>query len=410
MTTPEILSPAGNEEKMQAALRYGADAVYLAGKAYGMRASTDNFTPDEMRRAVAWAHEKNKKVYVTVNTLPREDELPALCAYLGDLGEIAPDALIVADLGVFEMAKKYAPRVPLHVSTQAGCVNSASVNFWYGMGARRVILARELSLSEIRAIRRATPPDVELEVFVHGSMCVSFSGRCLLSNYLTGRDGNRGQCAQPCRWNYALRAYALEEEKRPGSFLPVEEHGGETFVMSSRDLCMIGHMEDLLEAGVSSCKIEGRAKSACYAAVTANAYRLAADAAAAGRPFDPALLREVESVSHRTYDTGYFYADPRRDAETVAADGYLREKAWLATVLDYDPASGTALCRQRNKYIAGQPLEVLTPGRTGVAVTPSALTDPDGAPIDSTPHPGMLFRLALPIPVMPGDLLREADD
>jgi len=403
---PEILSPAGNPEKLEAALRFGADAVYLAGNAFGMRAGAGNFTDEEMRTAVAHAHAQGAKVYVTVNTMPREYEFPQLVAYLERLRDIRPDALIISDLGVMDEAYRRLPEIPLHVSTQASCVNAASLAVWQRLGATRVVLARELSLEEIRQIRRNAPKDLELEVFVHGSMCVSWSGRCLLSNYLTGRDGNRGQCAQPCRWNYTARQYGIVEEKRQGEMLPVEEDGGETFILSSKDLCMVDHMEDLLEAGVDSFKIEGRMKSAYYTAVITNAYRMARDEALAGKPFDPVWLREVDSVSHRTYGTGYFYSDSRRDANVSVQTGYIREKAYLATVLSYDSESGEALCVQRNKYTMGDPVEILTPGRPGRLLHPDALYDESHTPIPSAPHPSMKFYLRTGEPVSAGDILR----
>lgn len=403
---PEILSPAGNPEKAEAALRFGADALYLAGRAFGMRAGAGNFTDDEMQKTIKAAHAVGAKVYVTVNTMPREYEFAALRTYLKRLGEIGPDALIISDLGVMAEAARLLPGMPLHVSTQASCVNAASLAVWQQLGACRVVLARELSLDEIVAIRRAAPPELELEVFVHGSMCVSWSGRCLLSNYLTGRDGNRGECAQPCRWNYTAHNWGLVEEKRPDTLMPIEEDGGETFIMSSKDLCMIEHMDELCAAGIHSFKIEGRMKSAYYTAVVTNAYRMARDAALAGEAFDPRLKREVESVSHRTYGTGYFYSDSHREANVSEQSGYIREKAYLATVLSYDGETGEALCIQRNKYTLGEALEVVSPGCVGRPLAPSALFDEAHTPIISAPHPGMKFYMRLDSPVQAGDILR----
>ena len=405
---PEILSPAGNPEKLAAALRFGADAVYLAGNCFGMRASAANFTLEELAEAVSYAHNLGKKIYLTVNTMPREYELPALETYLEHLKSIPLDALIIADFGVLSIAKRILPHIPVHVSTQAGCVNSEALTMWQKLGASRVVLARELTLEEIKNIRRNVSSELELECFVHGSMCVSWSGRCLLSNYLTGRDSNRGMCAQPCRWEYTAQQWGIVETKRPDILIPVEEHNGETFFMSSRDMCMVDHMDDLLDAGITSLKIEGRMKSAYYTAVITNAYRMALDDAAAGRPYNPNLMREVESVSHRTYGTGYYYTDSHTDPNITEQSGYIREKAYLATVLDYDKSTGEALCVQRNKYVLGDGIEILTPGKCGIPCTPEALYDEAHNPIPSTPHAAMKFYVKLSVPVQAGDIIRGA--
>lgn len=409
---PELLSPAGNFEKMEAAIRYGANAVYLAGHAFGMRAAADNFSDEELAAAIAYAHERGVRVYVTVNTAPRDAEYPALAAYLRRLGELAPDALIVADIGVFSLCRELIPEMELHVSTQANSVSAADVRAWGRLGAKRVVLSRELTLEEIRAIRAAVPLGTELECFIHGSMCISYSGRCLLSNYLCGRDANHGACAQPCRWEYKIRptSYELIERERPDMPIPIEETAGETFIMSSRDLSMIAHVPELIDAGIASFKIEGRMKSAYYTAVVTNAYRMAIDAALRGETQpDPLWLRELESVSHREYDTGYFFADSRKEALTCRESGYIREKAYLATVLSYDPATGEAKCVQRNKVSVGDPMELLTPGKGGQPLFCTALFDEEHQPIPSTPHPAMIFYLPVPFPVQPGDILRGGE-
>ena len=409
---PELLSPAGNFEKMEAAIRYGANAVYLAGHAFGMRSAADNFSDEELAAAIAYAHERGVRVYVTVNTAPRDAEYPALAAYLRRLGELAPDALIVADIGVFSLCRELIPEMELHVSTQANSVSAADVRAWGRLGAKRVVLSRELTLEEIRAIRAAVPPETELECFIHGSMCISYSGRCLLSNYLCGRDANHGACAQPCRWEYKIRptSYELIERERPDMPIPIEETAGETFIMSSRDLSMIAHVPELIDAGIASFKIEGRMKSAYYTAVVTNAYRMAIDAALRGETQpDPLWLRELESVSHREYDTGYFFADSRKEALTCRESGYIREKAYLATVLSYDPATGEAKCVQRNKVSVGDPMELLTPGKGGQPLFCTALFDEEHQPIPSTPHPAMIFYLPVPFPVQPGDILRGGE-
>ncbi len=409
---PELLSPAGNFEKMEAAIRYGANAVYLAGHAFGMRSAADNFSDEELAEAIAYAHERGVRVYVTVNTAPRDAEYPALAAYLRRLGELAPDALIVADIGVFSLCRELIPEMELHISTQANSVSAADVRAWGRLGAKRVVLSRELTLEEIRAIRAAVPLGTELECFIHGSMCISYSGRCLLSNYLCGRDANHGACAQPCRWEYKIRptSYELIERERPDMPIPIEETAGETFIMSSRDLSMIAHVPELIDAGIASFKIEGRMKSAYYTAVVTNAYRMAIDAALRGETQpDPLWLRELESVSHREYDTGYFFADSRKEALTCRESGYIREKAYLATVLSYDPATGEAKCVQRNKVSVGDPMELLTPGRGGQPLFCTALFDEEHQPIPSTPHPAMIFYLPVPFPVQPGDILRGGE-
>ncbi len=404
----EILSPAGNPEKLRAAILYGANAVYLAGQTFGMRAAADNFSPDELRDAVAYAHARNVRVYVTVNTMPRTAEYPRLAAYLDELADAGADAVIVSDMGVLSLVRERHPELEIHISTQASAVSAASCRAYAALGARRVVLARELTLDEIAAIRRETPPELELEAFIHGSMCISYSGRCLLSNHFTGRDANRGMCAQPCRWNF--NEVRVAEEKRPDDVLTLEQYPEGTFVMSSKDMCMIEHIPELMASGIDSFKIEGRMKSAYYAAVTTNAYRIAIDRYERDPEnyrFDPALLRELESVSHREYATGFYFDDPAKEAQVVSQGGYLREKAYLATALSYDASTGEALFIQRNKLTRGETVELITPGAVGKPFTAADLFDENGAPIESAPHPGMHFRLAVPFPVSPGDILRS---
>ena len=401
---PELLSPAGNFEKMEAAIRFGADAVYLAGQMFGMRSAADNFTVDELRRAAEYVHEKGKKLYLTVNTMPREYEYPALEEYMKSIAGIPLDALIIADLGVMELAKRLLPDIPIHVSTQAGVVSSASALIWRSMGAERAVLARELNFDEIREIARNTKGKIDLEIFIHGSMCVSWSGRCLLSNHFTGRDGNRGMCAQPCRWNYTIY-----EEKRPETGLGIEQDNLGTFIMSSKDLCMLEHIPELVACGAASFKIEGRMKSAYYTAVVTNAYRMALHRYFADPEhysFDPAWLNEAESVSHREYATGYFFDEVTENAQTVKNPGYLREKAYLATVSSYDPETHRAELLQRNKLYADSDAELLTPGKPGIPVHLGKMWNENGEEIESAPHPYMRFFCEMPIPVKPGDILR----
>ncbi len=405
----ELLSPAGNFEKMKMAFLYGADAVYLAGERFGMRAAAGNFTIEEMDRAVEYAHTRSKKLYLTLNTLPREPEYPALREYLKQLAAMpsgAPDGVIAADIGVMMLVREYLPHAALHVSTQAGVVSSASALAWHRLGASRVVLAREVSLAEIREIRRALPPEIEIETFVHGSMCVSFSGRCLLSNALVGRDANRGACAQPCRWNYTIR-----EEKRPDTPLPVEQTEEGTFIMSSKDLCMIAHIPELLEAGISSFKIEGRMKSAYYTAVVTNAYRAVMDAYIKDREnytFDERWQRELDSVSHREYCTGYYFDSPSDNAQTCTRPGYLREKAYLAVCCGYDAESGTAAFIQRNKTSVGEAVEIISPGLPGRGFVIERMAGAQGEPLSSAPHPFMEFAVPVPFAVREGDIMRSA--
>ena len=383
----ELLSPAGDWERLEMALCYGADAVYLAGKEFGLRAAAGNFDRDELVRAVELAHSMGRKVYVTCNTLPREEELARLPDYLCFLQEAGPDALIIADVGVLALARRFAPQLKLHVSTQLGVVNSATANVLHAMGADTVVLARELSLEEIRKIRANTPSELRLEAFVHGAMCVSFSGRCLLSNYMTGRDGNRGECAQPCRWKYSL-----VEEKRPGQAFDIEEDDGGTYIMNSNDLNMIRHLQDLAEAGISSFKIEGRMKSAYYAAVTTNAYRHALDAVAAGDPVPEIWVRETEMVSHRPYCTGFYLGGQPGQCY----DGTYTSGADIVAVVESCDEEGNALLTQRNKFSAGDELELLTPEGEPIAFVVGALFDAEGESIPDARHPMMAFRMQLP--------------
>ena len=405
----ELLSPAGNFEKMKMAFLYGADAVYLAGERFGMRAAAGNFTIEEMDRAVEYAHTRSKKLYLTLNTLPREPEYPALREYLKQLAAMpsgAPDGVIAADIGVMMLVREYLPHAALHVSTQAGVVSSASALAWHRLGASRVVLAREVSLAEIREMRHTLPPEIEIETFVHGSMCVSFSGRCLLSNALVGRDANRGACAQPCRWNYTIR-----EEKRLDTPLPVEQTEEGTFIMSSKDLCMIAHIPELLEAGISSFKIEGRMKSAYYTAVVTNAYRAVMDAYIKDREnytFDERWQRELDSVSHREYCTGYYFDSPSDNAQTCTRPGYLREKAYLAVCCGYDAESGTAAFIQRNKTSVGEAVEIISPGLPGHGFVIERMAGAQGEPLSSAPHPFMEFTVPVPFAVREGDIMRSA--
>lgn len=396
---PELLAPAGDMERLRMAVLYGADAVYLAGESFGMRSFAGNFSREELPRAVRFAHEHGVRVHVTINTMPRNREADSLPAWLEVLDGAGVDALIVADMGAFALAGRYAPRCDRHISTQASVSNYQTALAWHELGARRVILARELSLEEIWEIRARTPRTLELEAFVHGAMCVSYSGRCLLSNYMTGRDANRGACAQPCRYQYYLM-----EEKRPGEYFPVFEDGAGTYIMNSRDMCMIDHLDDLMD--LDSLKIEGRAKSAYYAAIVTGAYRHVLDDVAAGRTPDPVWREEVERVSHRRYATGFYYGPPGQYTENAR---YIREWQVVALVTACD-GSGMATLTLRNKFSAGDEVEVVGPDLRPFAFRAPVMEDGEGEPLTEPKNPQMVFRMRLPRPVPTWSMVRIARD
>ena len=401
MSKLELLSPAGDMERLKMAVLYGADAVYLAGTDFGMRSFAGNFTPEELPQAVAFAHSHGVKVHVTVNTMPRNEEIANLPPYLEQLQDAGVDALIVADLGAFTLAGKYAPKCERHISTQQSIANYECANAWYDLGAKRVVLARELNLDEIRTIREKTPKDLEIETFGHGAMCVSYSGRCLLSNYMTGRDSNRGACAQPCRYQYALM-----EEKRPGEYFPVYEDEKGTYILNSRDMCTIAHLQDLMDAGIDCIKIEGRAKSAYYAAIVTGAYRHCIDDLSAGRPVDPVWMDEVNHVSHRNYSTGFYYGFPGQYTENSR---YIRQ--WqIAAIVESCDETGLAQCSLRNKFCAGTELEIVGPDFRPLSFTVPVMEDIEGNSLEEPRTPEMQFKLQLPCQVPAFSILRKAVD
>ena len=416
---PELLSPAGNFEKMKAALLYGADAVYLAGRRFGMRSAADNFTDEELYDAVNYVHERGKKIYLTMNTMPHGYEYADMRAFLERIKNYGIDAMIVADLGVMATIKEIIPDMEIHVSTQASIVSPEAARAYASLGAKRLVLARELTLEEIKAIRAGLPDDVELEAFIHGSMCVSYSGRCMLSHNLTGRDANRGACTQPCRW-----VYTVTEEKRPDTPFPIEQNELGTFVMSSKDMCTIEHVPALIEAGIDSFKIEGRMKSAYYTAVVTNAYRMAIDKYLTDKEtyaFDPEWMRELESVSHREYCTGFYLDDPMENAQLSTINGYIREKAYFATAIGTDEIKcpeGLPIVTedgrlypfiQRNKVSVGDSAELISPNKIGAPFVVKELYGEDGAPIESAPHPSMKFYVRVPFEVKVGDIMRAGE-
>lgn len=403
MVKPELLSPAGDPERLQMAVRFGADAVYLAGKAYGMRAKCGNFADEELVEAVRFCHERGVKVYVTANVLARTEEIRQMPPFLELCQNAGVDAFILGDLGVFKAAERYAPGVERHISTQMGVVSADTARAWYELGATRVVLARELSFGEIRGIRENIPKELELEAFVHGAMCVSFSGRCLLSNYLAGRDANHGACAQPCRWKYAL-----VEERRQGEYFPIEEDDGGTYIMNSRDLCMIDRIPELIEAGINSFKIEGRAKSSYYAACVTNAYRHGIDAAAAGQPLEKIWRDEVEKISHRHYYHGFYDGQPQQ-GQFYEDARYIRD--WdVAAYVESCEEDGSAVLSQRGRFWKGDTLELLIPGQKPIPVTVGDMTNADGEAIDYCPHPMMEIHMQLPVCAPKYAILRRQVD
>ena len=397
----ELLSPAGDMDRLKMSVLYGADAVYLAGTSFGMRSFAGNFSPEELPLAVKYAHDHGVKCHVTVNTMPRNAEIALLPEYLEQLDDAGVDALIIADLGAFTLAGKYAPHCQRHISTQQSIANYECAKAWFDLGAQRVVLARECSLEEIRTIRRKVDPKLEIETFGHGAMCVSYSGRCLLSNYMTGRDSNRGACAQPCRYQYALM-----EEKRPGEYFPVYEDEKGTYILNSRDMCMIDHLKDLMDAGVDCIKIEGRAKSAYYAAIVTGAYRHVIDDIMAGRPVDKVWRDEVDHVSHRIYSTGFYYGEPGQYTENSR---YIREWQICAKVESCDE-NGLALCSLNNKFRAGDALEVVGPDLRPFPIVAGNMADLEGNALEEPRTPQMKFTMQLPKQVPPFSMIRRSVD
>lgn len=398
---PEILAPAGDFDKMRFAIAYGADAVYMAGKSFGMRAAAANFDDRALREGIAYAHARGVKCYITVNIIPSNEDAAALPAYLEFLQDAGADALIVADVGVVSLAKRYAPCIPLHISTQTSILNYEAANFWAELGAERIVLARELRLEEIAEIRAKTPQTLEIEAFVHGAMCISYSGRCLISQYLTGRDANHGACAQPCRWKYHL-----VEEKRPGEYFPVVEGEGGTYLYNSKDLCMIDHIPELVEAGITSFKIEGRNKTAYYAAGITSAYRRAVDAYCAnpeGFVLPQDIHDEVGKVSHRNYYTGFYFGEA--DGQYYEDSQYIRD--WEVTGMPVSVAGGQATFALKNRFSVGDTLELVQPGKPPYRFPANCVADAEGNTLDVFCHPEMRFTIEFPFAVDPFAILRR---
>ncbi len=404
ISKPELLAPAGDFERLEAAVEYGADAVYLGSDCFGMRTAAASFGGDNLKKACDYAHSKGVKVYLTCNTVPRNNELSLLPDFFKYAAESGVDAFIITDIGVMKIAKEYAPYVEIHISTQAGITNYAAANTFYEMGAKRIVTARELSLDEIIELRKNTPADLEIECFVHGAMCVSFSGRCLLSNYMTGRDSNRGDCAQPCRWRYSL-----VEEKRPGEYFPVEQDNTGTYIMNSRDMCLIEHIPELVKAGINSFKIEGRAKSAYYTAVSVNAYRFALDSyekSGFSDEWKPEqwIVDEVRKASNRQYCTGFYFSTPMDDAQIFYNGGYVRE--WDVAAIAEDWKDGVLYASQRNRFFEGDELEVMIKGKEPIKIFVTNLKNGDGEKVENAPHPMMKFTIDCPVEIPAGSYLR----
>ena len=397
---PELLCPAGDLSRLKTAVQFGADAVYLAGKEFGMRTASDNFTKEELKTGVEYAHNHGVKVHVTCNTIPHVDEIERMPEYLEFLQSIGVDAIIASDIGTISLIKKYAPKCDLHVSVQSGTVNHITATEFYNMGAKRVVLARELSLEEIASIRVKTPKKLELEAFAHGAMCVSFSSRCLLSSYMTGRDANRGDCAQPCRWSYSLM-----EKTRPGQYFDITEDEKGTYILNANDMCMAPYLDKMRDAGVSSIKIEGRAKTEYYVAVTANAYRGALDSLKnEGEWSVPKwVVDELNTISHRSYSTGFYFGKPQ-NAQTYKDAGYIREYALAAIVNGYEDGKVTAVLK--NKFLSGTTLNCLEAGEIPFDVKTDVLYDENDKIIDSAPHPMQIIKIPFERPIKQGSMLR----
>lgn len=398
----ELLAPAGNLYKLKIAVKYGADAIYIGGEAFSLRVAADNFTKAEMREGIEYAHSHGCKVYITANIIARNNDLPQMREYFKEIYEMGADAVIISDLGAFMVCKEAAPGLEIHVSTQANNTNYETVKAWYSLGAKRVVLAREMSIREVKEIRDNIPADCDLEAFVHGAMCISYSGRCLLSNYMTHRDSNRGACAHPCRWNYALM-----EEKRQGEYFPVYENERGTFIMNSKDLCMINHVKELAESGVYSFKIEGRVKSEYYVATIISAYRRAIDDYYAGKEYNPEHFEEICKVSHRDYYTGFFFGMPEEGAQVFGSNSYIRDWDIVGLVREYDEETGIARVEQRNRFFKGDEIEVMRPMDASYTQTVQGLWDAERNEIEVANHAAATIYIKLDKSTPPDSMIRK---
>lgn len=401
MNKIELLAPAGNLEKLKTAIIYGADAVYIGGEAFSLRAKADNFTYEDMKEAVEFVHSRGKKIYVTVNIFAHNEDIERMPEYIKTLEEVGIDAVIVSDLGIFSIVREVAPNLEVHVSTQANNTNYKTAELWHKLGAKRIVLARELSMKEIKVMREKMPEDMEIEAFVHGAMCMSYSGRCLLSNYMTGRDANRGACSHACRYKYHL-----VEEKRPGEYFEITEDERGTYIMNSHDLCMIEYIPELIESGIVSFKIEGRMKSSYYVASVIKAYRMAIDAYLADKEnykFDPKWMEEVSRSSHREFSTGFYYGKPRKQILSTAT--YIRTHDIMGLVLDYDKETKIATIEQRNKVFKGEQVEVLSPKDDNYVLTLDHIWNENGEELEDAPHPLMIYKIKCEKELKPFDMI-----
>lgn len=405
MEKPEILAPGGSLEKLKTAIDYGADAVYVGGEAFSLRVAAENFSLDDMKEGLKYAHDRGKKVYLTANILPHNDDIAEFESFVKEIRPLGFDAVLIADLGLFDMMKELAPEIPIHISTQANNVNYRSAAAWYKLGAKRVVLAREMSFDEIREIREKIPADMEIEAFVHGAMCVSYSGRCLLSNYMTHRDANRGACSHPCRWNYSL-----VEQTRPGQYMDVFENERGTFIFNSKDLCMIRYIPELVKSGISSLKIEGRVKTSYYVATVVKAYREEIDryfADPKNYTFDEAQYEELCKVSHRPYSTGFYLGKPTENEQVYTDSSYIRIYDLTGIVLDYDEKSKIATVTQRNKFCVGDEIEIIQPGEPFITQKVTFMENDRGESIESAPHAEMIIKIPMDKPVVKGAMIRK---
>lgn len=405
MKKPELLAPGGSLEKLKTAIDYGADAVYIGGEAFGLRVAAENFSLDDMKEGINYAHQRGKKVYLTANIIPHNDDIDEFEKYIEEIRPLGFDGVLVADLGMFDVMKKLAPEIPIHISTQANNVNYRSATAWYNMGAKRVVLAREMSFSEIKEIRKRIPKDLEIEAFVHGAMCISYSGRCLLSNYMTHRDANGGACAHPCRWNYSL-----VEQTRPGEYMDVFENERGTFIFNSKDLCMIEHIPELIESGISSLKIEGRVKTSYYVATIVKAYREEIDRYfedPQNYQFDKSQLEELCKVSHRPYSTGFYLGKPTQNEQVYTDSSYIRDYDLVGMVLDYDENTQIATISQRNRFFVGDEIEIIQPNKPFFKQKIEYMENEKGEGIDVAPHAQMIVKMKMEKPVTKEAMIRK---
>jgi len=403
---PELLAPAGDLEKLKMAIIYGADAVYIGGEEFGLRKASKNFTLEDIEKGIEFAHDRDRKVYVTLNIIPHNEDLVGLDEYVLELEKIGVDGVIVADPGVFSVIRRVAPNMPIHLSTQASATNYETIKFWYDLGIRRIVVARELSLEEIKEIKESLPEDLEIEAFVHGAMCISYSGRCLLSNYMVGRDANRGECAHPCRWKYSLM-----EEKRPGEYFPIYENEKGTFIFNSKDLCMIENIPELIEAGVCSFKIEGRVKSQYYVATVIRSYRKAIDEYFRLKEdyvYKEEWLEEIKKASYRDFTTGFYFKKPTGEDQVYGSSSYIREYDFVGLVLDYDEKTEIATIEQRNRMFVGDEIEVFGPNKEFFVQKIEDMWNENGEEIDVAPHPQQIIKMKMKKPVENWDIIRRA--